>query len=117
MDDTHEPRHPAFYATNHRNIDQLQTDRDRAGLQQLIDTLNNAAGWRAHDAARLLDEAHSAIASIDAASPRTLHPGDAGIRVGDILEYDINGDARSAIVLIVTDCLAITHLGDEIPLS
>lgn len=117
MDDTHEPRHPAFYATNRRNIEQLHADRDRAGLQQLLDALDIATGWRAHDAARLIDEARTAIASIDAASPRTLHPGDPGIRVGDILEYDINGDARSAIVLVVTDCLAITHLGDEIPLS
>ena len=117
MDDTHEPRHPAYYATNHRNIDQLLANRDRAGLQQLIDTLQDATGWRAHDAADLITEATAAIASIDATSPRTLRPGDPGIRVGDILEYDIQGEPRSAIVLILTDCLAITHLGDEIPLS
>ncbi len=117
MDDTHEPRHPTFYATNRRNIDQLHADRDRAGLLQLIDTLNLSTGYRAHDAARLIDDARAAIASIDDTAPRTLRPGDPGIRVGDILEYETNGQARSAVVLIVTDCLAVTHLGDEIPLS
>lgn len=117
MDDTHEPRHPAFYATNRRNIDHLHAERDRAGLLQLIDSLQTATGWRAHDAARLVDDAAAAIASIDETTPRTVRSGDPGIRVGDILEYDVHGEPRTAIVLIVTDCLAVTHLGDEIPLS
>ena len=73
MDDTHEPRHSAFYPTNHRNIDQLHADRDRAGLHQLIDTLNSVTGWRAHDAARLIDEARSAARTY--AAPRNAPPG------------------------------------------
>ncbi|WP_336642323.1 hypothetical protein [Microbacterium sp. MMO-56] len=117
MDDTHEPRHSTYYATNRRNIDQLHENRDRAGLIQMIDVLTLVTGWRAHDAARLIDDARTAIDGIAATSPRTLHLGDPGIRVGDILEYDVRGEPRSAIVLIVTDCLAVTHLGDELPLS
>jgi hypothetical protein len=114
MTDPTDPRR--YYNTNRRNIDRLQHERDRAGLQQLADTLAAVTGPHAHDAARLITDAHTAIAHIDATTPREVTPDSPDIRIGDILTYRIDGTERQGIVLTVHAGTATTNLGDDVAL-
>ncbi len=115
MTDPQEPQ--PYYRTNRRNIDRLQHERDRAGLQQLADTLATTTGPHAHDAARLIEDAHAAIAHIDATTPRTVDPRTPGIRIGDILTYHRDGAERHGLVLALTATTATTNLGDDVALT
>lgn len=105
----HEPTD--FYATNRRNIEQLRDERDRAGLLQLADVLDDVAHA---DSPALLDLIRQALTFIDDTAPRTVTAADP-IRVGDILTYEAHGMPRQGVVLIVTEQLAVTNLGDEVP--
>ncbi len=116
METTHEPGH-GYTTVNRRNITHLTEQRDRAGLQQLIDVLTAVTGPHAHDAVRLVDEARAAIATIDATTPRDVTPDSAGIRVGDILHHTVDGTERQGIVLELTDHAATTNHGDHVVLT
>lgn len=113
MDSIREPGHGTI-AVNRRNIAHLRDQRDRAGLLQLADIL---AAQTFAGAATLADEARAAADWIDETTPRTYDAGKAaGIRVGDILRYPLNGSHRESVVIDTDARTATTSHGDTIAL-
>lgn len=111
MDSIREPGH-GTNAVNRRNIAHLRDQRDRAGLLQLADVL---AAQTFPDAATLADEARAAADWIDDTTPRTYDADDAaGIRPGDILRYELNGQQRQSVVIRTDGHTATTTHGDTI---
>jgi hypothetical protein len=116
VDSIREPGH-GYLAVNRRNITHLRDQRDRAGLQQLIDVLARATGHLAHDAATLIDEARAALTWIDTTTPRIYAVGEAdGIRPGDILHYTHDGRARESVVITTDGSTVTTSHGDTVAL-
>lgn len=109
--------HGTYYATNRRNIDRLQDERDQAGLHQLIDVLEQATGWRAHHATRLIDDARTALTFIERTTPELVYADSPHIRIGDIIRYTIDGHEHQAIVLSTDHHAAHTNLGHTVPLD
>jgi hypothetical protein len=114
VDSIREPGH-GTNAVNRRNIAHLRDQRDRAGLLQLADVL---AAQTFPDAATLADEARAAAEWIDNTTPRTYDADDAddaaGIRPGDILRYELNGQQRQSVVIRTDGHTATTTHGDTI---
>lgn len=105
-----------YYATNRRNIDRLKDERDTAGLNQLITVLEQAHGWRAHDATGLIDHARAALTFIERTTPELVSAGSLRIRIGDIIRYTVDGHEHQAIVLSTDQRTAQTNLGHTVPL-
>lgn len=113
MDSIREPGHGTT-AVNRRNITHLRNQRDRTGLLQLADIL---ATQTYPDAATLADEARAAADWIDDTTPRTYDADNAaGIRVGDILRYPLNGSHRESVAIHVDARTATTSHGDTVAL-
>ena len=113
VDSSREPGH-GTNAVNRRNIAHLRNQRDRAGLLQLADIL---ATQTYPDAATLADEARAAAHWIDETAPRTYDASNAaGIRVGDILRYELNGRTLDSVVIHTDGHSATTTNGDTIAL-
>lgn len=111
MDSIREPGHGPT-AVNRRNIAHLRDQRDRAGLLQLADVL---AAQTFPYAATLADEARTAADWIDDTTPRTYDADNAaGIRPGDILRYELNGQQRQSVVIRTDGHSATTTHGDTV---
>lgn len=105
----------SFYDTNRGNIDRLRENRDRAGIQQLLDIFDDVDHA---DSAALTRHALDAIAWIDATSPDTVSADAAsGLRVGDVLTYIHADHLLQGVVLAIDGDHATTNLGHEVTIT